>query len=43
MSISDYWMSGGFRMSTPAMLGEKSKGIWRVDMTDQLNGDNWDT
>jgi len=35
----NHWMSSGFRMSTPAMLGEKSKGIWRVDMTDQLNGD----
>jgi|GEM_PF-2250220 len=35
----NHWMSGGFRMSTPAMLGEKSKGMWRVDMTDQLNGD----
>jgi subtilisin-like proprotein convertase family protein len=33
------WMRGGFRLSTAAMMGEKSNGIWRVDMTDQLSGD----
>lgn len=33
------WMNRGFRLGTAAMMGEKSKGTWVVDMTDKLNGD----
>ncbi|NOR54624.1 MAG: S8 family serine peptidase, partial [Sulfurovum sp.] len=33
------WMSGGFRLSTTAMMGEASFGTWRVIVKDELTGD----
>lgn len=31
--------SGGFRFSSAAFMGEKSKGVWKVQVIDQLEGD----
>ncbi len=36
--VSGAWMDGGFRFSTPAMMGEDSHGIWSVDITDSKLG-----
>ena len=33
------WMNGGFRLGAAAMMGESSKGIWNVEMTDLVDED----
>lgn len=33
------WMNGGFRLGAAAMMGESSKGIWNVEMTDLIDED----
>lgn len=37
--VSGNWMDGGFRLSTPAMMGESSNGTWTVDITDTVTDD----
>jgi len=32
------WMNGGFRLSTAAMLDERSQGTWTVEISDLLTG-----
>jgi len=32
--VSGGWMSGGFRLSTPAMMGENAEGNWTVTISD---------
>ncbi|HQS72245.1 MAG TPA: S8 family serine peptidase [Sulfurovum sp.] len=33
------WMNGGFRLGAAALMGEKSQGLWRVEMTDLVADD----
>jgi len=33
------WMSGGFRLSTALMIGESSRGAWRVEVSDESADD----
>jgi subtilisin-like proprotein convertase family protein len=38
-STTSDWMSGGFRFSTALMIGESSRGTWRVEVSDESADD----
>lgn len=38
-STTSDWMKNGFRFSTALMMGESSRGIWRVEVSDESRDD----